>query len=178
MTPRTLTAAPTDRRYWRKLLRLAHPDGSGDDDLFVWVRELQEHVAGDAIDPPRREHVPPRRTTTTDSARVPFEGAFDRAAGFDDLTRQALALADSGGVPEPHARLLMLLIDCYAVGSEGGPVYRQQHQGATYKSLAAIGHRAGMDKAECTHWYRISEGIPLSQRHAGHILSRLQERAA
>jgi hypothetical protein len=27
-------------------------------------------------------------------------------------------------------------------------------------------------------WYRIAETIPLSQRHAGHILSRLKGQAA
>jgi hypothetical protein len=81
-------------------------------------------------------------------------------------------------VDGPFAGLLRLLDDCHEVTEYSGPVHRQQHQGATYKSLAAIGHRAGMDKAERTRWHRIAEGIPLSQRHAGHILSRLQDRAA
>jgi hypothetical protein len=36
----------------------------------------------------------------------------------------------------------------------------------------------GMTKAERVQWYRIAEAIPLSQRHAGHILSRLKKRAA
>ncbi len=176
VSPRTLAAPPTDRRYWRRLLRLAHPDAGGDGDLFVWVRNLQEHVAGDALGPPRPEYEPPRRTNTQAGPRVPFEGAFDRAAGFDDLTRRALALAENA--PAIHGRLLLLLVDCYGVGETGGVVYRQQRQGATYKQLAAIGHRAGMDKAERARWYRIAEGIPLSQRHAGHILGRLQEKAA
>ncbi len=174
--PRTDTAPPTDRRYWRRLLRLAHPDAGGSSDLFAWVRNLQEYVAGDAIDPPRAEHVPPRRTTTSDSPRVPFEAAFDRAGSFDDLTRQALAVADDA--PAIYGRLLLLLVDCYDAGVAGGVIYRQQRQGATYKQLAAIGHRAGMDKAERTQWYKLAESIPLSQRHAGHILGRLQERAA
>jgi hypothetical protein len=178
VSPRALTAPPTDRRYWRRLLRLVHPDQGGSDDLFVWVRHLQEHVAGDGVEPPRREYTPPRRTTTAESPRVPYEAAFDRAGSFDDLTRHALTVADRGDVPEPYARLLLLLVDCYGVGETGGVVYRQQHQGATYKQLAAIGHRVGMDKVERTRWYRIAEGIPLSQRHAGHIIDRLQERAA
>lgn len=172
--PRTATAPPTDRAYWRRLLRLVHPDAGGSSDLFVWVRNLQEYVAGDAIAPPSYER--PRRSTTNDSPRVPFEDAFDRAAGFDDLTRQALAVADDA--PAIYGRLLLLLLDCYDVGETGGVIYRQQHQGATYKQLAAIGHRAGMDKAERTQWYRIAESVPLSQRHAGHILGRLHQEAA
>jgi hypothetical protein len=47
VAPRTLTAPPTDRANWRKLLRLCHPDAGGDSDLFVWVRNLQEHVAAE-----------------------------------------------------------------------------------------------------------------------------------
>jgi len=62
--------------------------------------------------------------------------------------------------------------------AEDGPLGDQQRRGASYKSLAAIGHRVGMTKAERIQWYRIAEAVPLSQRHAGHILSRLKRRAA
>src|SRR5215208_4891240 len=55
-----------------------------------------------------------------------------------------------------------------------GPLYNQQRRGATYRTLAAIGHTVAMSKAERVGWYRIAETIPLSQRHAGHILSRLK----
>lgn len=157
---------------WRRLLRLAHPDTGGDGDLFVWCRHLQEYVTGDHAESPIYDR--PRRTTTTDSPRVPFPDA----ARFDTLTRRAVALA--ADVEPVYGRLLHLLADCNEVGETGGVVYRRrsQHQGATYKQLAAIGHRAGMSKPERTRWYRIAESVPLSQRHAGHILSRLQERAA
>jgi hypothetical protein len=164
---------------WRRLLRLAHPDAGGDDALFVWCRHLQEYVAGDAPERVRAERVhpePPRRATPADSPRVPYEAAFDRAASFADLTAQAVGLADTVG--EPYAALLRLLGDCYDVGESGGPLYRQQNQGATYKQLAAIGHRVGMGKAQRAAWYGIAESVPLSQRHAGHILNRVGERAA
>jgi hypothetical protein len=36
----------------------------------------------------------------------------------------------------------------------------------------------GMSVTERSGWYRIAESIPLSDRHAGHILKRLKERAA
>jgi hypothetical protein len=162
---------------WRRLLRRVHPDAGGDGELFVWVRELQEHVAEDAIEPPRREHIPSRRSTPADSSRVPYEEAFGEASAFDELTRRALALAgEARGAPEPHASLLMLLFDCYAASEIVGVVYRQQLRGATYRQLAAIGHGVGMSKSERVEWYRICESIPLSQRHATHILDRLQER--
>ena len=109
---------------------------------------------------------------------MPYESAFDRAASFDALTRQAIALADDTSLPQVYAWLLRLLVDCREVAELGGVVYRQQNQGAPYKQLAAIGHRAGMVRAERTEWYRIAEGVPLSQRHAGHILGKLQDRAA
>ncbi len=186
MSPRILTAPPTDRSMWRRLLRLAHPDAGGDDALFVWCRHLQDYVAGDAPErgraervhpePPRREYGRPRDATPADSPRVPYEAAFDRAASFADLTAQAVALADTVG--EPYAALLRLLGDCYDVGEPGGSLYRQQNQGATYKQLAAIGHRVGMGKAERAAWYGIAESVPLSQRHAGHILNRVGDRAA
>jgi hypothetical protein len=81
-------------------------------------------------------------------------------------------------VPEPYASVLKLLEDCHEAPEVAGPMYRQRHAGATYKSLAAIGHRVGMDKGERSQWYRIAERMPLSQRHAGHILAVLQGQAA
>jgi hypothetical protein len=35
-----------------------------------------------------------------------------------------------------------------------------------------------MTKDERVQWYSIAEAVPLSQRHAGHILSKLQKAAA
>jgi hypothetical protein len=67
---------------WRRLLRVVHPDTGGDAALFVWCRSLQEYVVGDAIEPPRREHEPPRRTTTQDSPRVDYADAFAKAEGW------------------------------------------------------------------------------------------------
>jgi hypothetical protein len=72
--------------------------------------------------------------------------------------------------------LLLLLRDCRE--SEELTLSRQQQQGATYKTLAAIGHTVGMDKSQRVRWYRIAERVPLSQRHAGHMLSRLKKQAA
>jgi hypothetical protein len=104
---------------------------------------------------------------------VPFSGFED----FEALTSRALAMASAqGSEPDVYAHLLRLLADCYP--AHEGLLYDQQCRGASYRSLAAIGHRVGMTKQERGHWYRISEEIPLTQRHAGHILSRLARRAA
>jgi hypothetical protein len=176
--PRTLTAPPTDKRMWRRLLRIVHPDSGadGDGELFVWCRSLQEYVVGDAIEPPRAEYEPPRRTTTEDSPRVDYTDAFQKAESFQALTAQAVELGKETG--EPYAALLGLLSDCKEVGQEGGVIFRQQRQGATYKSLAALAYRAGLDKAQRTRLYRIAESIPLSQRHVGHIHRKLEHKAA
>jgi hypothetical protein len=77
---------------------------------------------------------------------------------------------------EPFGFLLRQVADCYP--APDGPLFDQQRRGATYKTLAAIGHTVGMSKAERVQWYRIAETIPLSQRNAGHILSRLKRQAA
>jgi hypothetical protein len=174
--PRTLTPEPTDRSMWRRLLRVCHPDGAGDDALFVWVRELQQHVAGDDVEPLRKENVPPRRTTMADSPRVDYSDAFNKADSFEDLTRLAVDLADT--LQEPYRVVLKLLKDCYEVDEAAGIMFRQQHQGATYKSLAAIAHKVSMSYEERQRWYAIAESMPLSQRHVGHILSKLQDQAA
>jgi hypothetical protein len=173
---RTVTARPTDRRYWKRLLRCVHPDHGGDAELFVWVRELQQHVAGDDVEPPRREYEPPRRTTTQDSPRIDYTNAFDKSGSFEDLTRQAVAMAEQ--VQEPYASVLRLLADCREVAEVAGPTYRQQFTGASFKSLAAIAHKVSMSYEERQRWYELCASIPLSQRHAGHILSKLQREAA
>ena len=39
---------------WRRLLARAHPDGGGDDELFVWAKSLEELVRAKAQDVPVR----------------------------------------------------------------------------------------------------------------------------
>jgi hypothetical protein len=123
---------------WRQLLALAYPDAGGEYELFVWIQGLHEHAAGDAIDPPVYER--PRRTTNGDSsrARVPFESAFGRAGSFAELTLQVVAIA--GHVDPEYGGLLRLLSD----GEEAthGTFRKQHHQGATYRTLAAIAYGA------------------------------------
>jgi hypothetical protein len=167
---RTVAPSPTDHAMWRRLLARTHPDAGGDEALFVWTTALREHVAGDSIEPPAHTH--PRRTSAADTDRVPFEGGL--SCPFAELTHRALTLAESVG--KPYASLLWLLTDCGP--AYGGALVREERRGASYRRLAAIGHRVGMSKAQRVKWYRLAESIPLADRHAGHILGKLNRAAA
>ena len=167
---RTPTLPLDDRRMWRRLISRSHPDAGGDHELFIWTVATRDAICGGELgsEIPRRE----RRETSTSSTGecIPF----DRFADFEVLTDRAVTMAEA--VAEPYGYLLRQVADCYP--AEDGPLHYQQRRGASYRSLAAVGYQVGMSKAERVQWYRIAEAIPLSQRHAGHILSRLKRRAA
>ena len=170
---RTPTLPLDDRSMWRRLVGRSHPDAGGSHELFIWTAAIRDAICGGEV--PRREHreqpTRPRETPTTGAGdRV----TFDRFSHFEVLTDRAVAMAEA--VAEPYGHLLRQVAGCYP--AEDGPLYRQQCQGASYRVLAAIGHQVGMTKDERVQWYRIAEAVPLSQRHAGHILSRLKRRAA
>jgi hypothetical protein len=173
----TPTLPPDDRGMWRLLVSRSHPDAGGDHELFIWTVAVRDAVCSGELGPetPRFEHQdhPSRQrevSTIGTADRVPF----DQFSDFEVLTDRALAMA--AAVAEPYGYLLRQVADCYPASE--GPLYDQQHCGASYRSLAAIGHMVGMTKAECVQWYSIAEAVPLSQRHAGHILSKLQKAAA
>jgi hypothetical protein len=165
MSPHTLTAPPDDRGMWRRTLARLHPDTGGSHDLFIWAGAVRDVLCGGELGSEI-----PRRENSTTSERIPF----DQFAEFELLTDRAVTMA--AAVAEPYAYLLRQVADCYPASE--GPLRAMQTQGATYKSLAAIGHRVGMAKSERAQWYSIAETVPLSQRHAGHILSKLQKAAA
>jgi hypothetical protein len=174
---RTPTLPLDDRSMWRRFVGRTHPDAGGSHELFIWATAVREFVCGQDLKAvaPRREHrdEPSRQreeSTSGTADRIPF----DRFSDFEVLSGRAVAMADA--VAEPYGYLLRQVADCYPVSE--GSLYDQQRRGASYKSLAAIGHQVGMTKAERVQWYSIAEAIPLSQRHAGHILSRLKRRAA
>ncbi len=92
--------------------------------------------------------------------RVDYAAAFD-IGGFEGVTVRTLRMA--GSLEEPYVRLppCAALSDCYEAGPEDAVLlYRQQHQGATYRSLAAVAYRAGMRKAQRVRWYRIADDVP------------------
>jgi hypothetical protein len=91
-------------------------------------------------------------------------------ADFEAGTREALRLADDLGSFHLYGRLLGLLSDCEPMER----LAHEQERGASYKRLAAIAYACSMSKPERTGWYRCAESIPLSDRHAGHILGKLK----
>jgi hypothetical protein len=167
---RTPTLPFDDRSMWRRLVGRSHPDAGGDHELFIWTVATRDAICGGELEAeiPKVERWAP--STLGTGERVPF----DAEASLENLTDRAVAMAEA--VAEPYGFLLRQVADCEA--AEDGPLRDQQRCGASFKSLAAIGHRVGMTKAERIQWYRIAESVPLSQRHAGHILSRLKRRAA
>ena len=165
----TPTLPPDDRGMWRLLVSRSHPDAGGDHELFIWTVATRDAVCGELVaEIPRVERWAP--STQGTGERVPF----DEDASLEILTDRAVAMAEA--VAKPYGFLLRQVADCEP--AEDGPLRDQQRCGASFKSLAAIGHRVGMTKAECIQWYRIAESVPLSQRHAEHILLRLKRRAA
>jgi hypothetical protein len=128
------------------------------------VCEAKSPAGGEA--PPRKEprHRDTGHTDDDDPDRIPYPAWTD----FRDTTLAALRYADAH--PDGYGRLLGLLDDCLPMRSK----WREQERGASYKRLAAIGHLAGMDTAQRSRWYRIAESIPISDRHAGHVISRLK----
>jgi hypothetical protein len=169
---RTLTPAPTDRAMWRRLLKRSHPDSGGTHELFIWATALRDHVVGAQEEPFPRVQAKPERGDGPE--RIEFAHAFNRFGSFAELTQHAVRVGSS--TLEPYKSLLLLLVDCYE--AQEGPLLKMQCQGATYKSLAALAYKASMSKEQRVGFYRLAEQIPLSQRHVGHMISRLQEQAA
>jgi len=169
MSPRTQTRPLDDKALWRRLLARTHPDAGGDHELFIWTGTIRDAVCGGEL---RVEPKPPARTSQPspspsppdDKPRIPYPTGLD----FEEVTRRALR------VEGPYAAVLSLLVDCYPLPH----LAHEQERGATYKRLAAIAHTWGMTKAERIGWYRVAEDLPLSNRHAGHILSKLKKQAA
>ncbi len=171
---RTQTPAPlTSASYWRRLLATVHPDrDQGDEELFVFLQALREHVeeCGGVLPSDAGTYSGhPGRDSGPEPDRVPFDSSLN----FAELTRRALALAPDVG--EPYAWLLEELYDSPIAYHGRGET--QQRHGATYKTLAAIAHAAGFTKAERVGWYRVAESVPLAQAHASHLLGKLRRAA-
>jgi len=175
---RTPTVPFDDRSMWRRLVSRAHPDAGGDHELFIWTGAVRDVVCGRVESSLRsesfyqKENSRPRETS--DRSEEPACVPFDPSADFEVLTDRAVSMADA--VAEPYGYLLRSCADCRPVWD--GPLYDQQLRGASYRQLAAIGHRVGMSGSERAQWYDIARAIPLSQRHVGHILGRLKRQAA
>jgi hypothetical protein len=166
MTPRTQTLPLDEKAMWRRLLARTHPDAGGNHELFIWTGTIRDAVCGGELqgEPKRPEtrHTP--WTPPDDKPRI----AYPTGTDFEESTRRALR------VEGPYAAVLASLADCYPLPHLG----HEEARGASYKRLAAVAHAHGMSPKERSGWYRCAESIPLSDRHASHILGRLKRRAA
>lgn len=90
------------------------------------------------------------------------------------MTLGMRALSVGQHAEEPYRSLLALLIDCPA--EEHGRQVVRQERGASFKQLAYIGYLLGLSKP-FSRWYEIARSIPLSDRHASHIIGKLSRRA-
>jgi len=152
---------------WRRLVGRAHPDVGGSHELFIWAAAVRDFLCGGDLQLESLGRRSSARSTTYDKPRVPYPTGAD----FEECTRTALRVGAAG---MPYGPVLSLLADCYPIEN----LAHEQDRGASYKRLAAIAHLWGMSREERIGWYRVAEDIPLSDRHAGHILSRLDRRAA
>jgi hypothetical protein len=167
--PRTPTLPLTEPAMWRKLLARTHPDSGGSHELFIWTGALLDVVCNSNV--AAGGNIPPYPSPHDDAKpRVPYSIGAD----FEEVTREALRMVEELGELHLYGSLLNLLADVEPV-EHYAP---QQQRGASYKQLGAIGHACGMSGPERSGWYRCAESIPLSDRHAGHILSKLKRRAA
>lgn len=176
MSPRTHTKTLDDPRMWKRLVALAHPDRAGDDELFIWARELQQAVADGKLKygsgSASKESATHQggRAKTSENADENPRVQFTDSASFDELTRKAVKTARDGG---PWADLLRLLVDC-----EPDPeLDAEQKRGASYKQLAALAHKQGFSKDERVEWYKVAGSIPLSDAHARHMFRRIEDGA-
>jgi hypothetical protein len=175
MVPRTSTRSPTDTAMWRKLLSRAHPDVGGDHEFFLWATALKEILetgssgSSPTTEPPRGEPRPRREDRGHKYVdRVYLSDYYD----FQAATVEALRLAVT--LPSPYSELLLRLADIEPADDADEPGIRQETRGATFKSLAALGHRVGLDAHQRQRLYELAEQIPLSQRHVGHLFARTQ----
>lgn len=109
--------------------------------------------------------------------RIPWPPGGDVIELFTSTVERALWVeaypqqAREESVPVPPPGLLSLLADC----KPQIPPTHDMRVGATYKMLAYIAHRAGMTSQERQGWYETAQEIGLTQRHAGHIIARLDD---
>ena len=103
-----------------------------------------------------------------DNPRIPWPPVLAGRELFESLTLEAVADARAVSPPE-IGELLELLADCWPTGDPAERV------GATYKVLAFVGHRAGFDAAQRAALYAMAERYGLTQRHAAHIIARLDD---
>jgi hypothetical protein len=178
--PRTPTAPPDDKSCWRRVLAAVHPDSGGDHETFVWLQNVRESLCscGSPDSSRRREGsspVTPSATVADEQPdRIPYDPHLGAVEEFGMLTRHALSVGQRAGYP--YRGPLSLLVNCPV--DDHGRGAASQGRGATYKQLALISHRLGWSKSERSRWYDPARSVPLSERHANHIIGKISGKRA
>ena len=192
MSKSTTATSATDPRMWRRLLARTHPDTGGDHELFVWtqsvlreaIKQNQQSPVTDLFEqmlsewnqrPPASRK--PRKKKPRSEDRSKNHILFETDLSFDELTARALEMAKDFG--EPYDHIFSLLAGCEAPAPDEGPeAVAEAHTGAGYAVLADVGRVLGLDKKGRYPIYRHSEEVPLTQRHARHLLREAERLAA
>jgi hypothetical protein len=102
--------------------------------------------------------------------RVPFPPLWSRGELFYEVRRTALEMSDRADTPTYVAEMLSSLKDCEYLGG------KQDHEGATFKSIAYAGRLYGLDAVQRQRWIETAEALGLPQRCIGHIIARADDR--
>jgi hypothetical protein len=101
---------------------------------------------------------------------------YPRDETWEDVFDRTIELAlDSYGRVIPEKKTLWEPIEFLQGATYPGDCAAAK-EGATYKSLAYVAHRLGMDDDDRKVWYGIARRLCLSQAHIGCIIARINER--
>jgi hypothetical protein len=102
--------------------------------------------------------------------RIPWPPDYACEHAFASITELALGYRRQGYPDRLYIGLLTHLEGCVFDPSD-----KNAYRGATFKQLALIAHRAALNDEERKRWYEVGEILGLTGRHAGHIISRMDE---
>lgn len=169
---RTATPAPLDDGgMWRRVLARVHPDGGGGHEEFLFLMAVREALAEPCGC--RRNSMTGHRTeqpTEERPERIPYDPSLGLPDTFTELTMRAFDVGFEEG--DPYRSILALLTNCPT--HDHGRQELKQRRGASYRQLAYIAHLSGLTGEERKAWYEIARSVPLSEKHAGHLIERLK----
>jgi len=101
---------------------------------------------------------------------------YPRNETWEDVFNRTTELAlDSCGRVIPEKKRLWEPIELLEGATYPGDCAAAR-EGATYKPLAYVAHRLGMDDDDRKVWYSIAQKLCLSQAHVGCIIARINDR--
>ncbi len=190
MSKITTATSATDPRMWRRLLARAHPDTGGDHELFVWTQSVREAIERDHQSsmadlvgqmfsewnqrPPAPRK--PRKKKPWSERRSKSHIPFETDLSFEELTARALEMAKD--FEEPYDHIFSLLAGCEAPAQDEDLHADEAQIGAGVAVLADVGRALGLDGRGRAPIYHYARQIPLTQRHARHLLREVERLAA